>query len=145
MNKPAAMPAVKILHLVYGARTTLKSLSLHIKLGHKPGKTCPNHWSVYDEDFVVIDVHVVHSVSLDFCSCEWATSHYKQLLCSRWFPATVQEPRTAAMFAVMEYFHILSFKSKIMAYKFFHMLAQRTDNTGLTPICVSYCHDYACL
>ncbi|KAG6373515.1 hypothetical protein JVT61DRAFT_6151 [Boletus reticuloceps] len=118
----------------YLIRTTLKHLGLRIQLGHKPGETCPNRQPAYDDDFVVIDVHAVHAVALDFCGCERAACHYKQLLRARWFLATIKEPRTAGTFAVMEHFHILSLKSKVTAYEFFHTLARQTDNTGLTPI-----------
>ncbi|KAG2048880.1 hypothetical protein BDR06DRAFT_894657 [Suillus hirtellus] len=44
------------------------------------------------------------------------------------------DPQTAATFNVLEHFHLLSYESKISAYKFFHGLARHTDNTGLSPI-----------
>ncbi|KAG1792867.1 hypothetical protein EV424DRAFT_1475732 [Suillus variegatus] len=113
---------------------SLKSMGLRVQLGHYPGTTCRKPKPAHGDDFVVIDVHGIHDIALDFCGCEHEVSHFKQLLRARWFPATVTDPRTAATFAVLEFFHILSFESKVSAYEFYHCLARRTDNTGITPI-----------
>ncbi|KAF8430758.1 hypothetical protein L210DRAFT_3614605 [Boletus edulis BED1] len=91
----------------------VESLGLRIQLGHRPGEACPNREAAFDDDFVIIDAQSIHMVALDFC---------------------VNDPRTTATFSVMELFHILSFESKVTAFEFFHMIVQRTDNTGLTPI-----------
>jgi CxC2 like cysteine cluster associated with KDZ transposases len=112
-------------------------MGLRVQLGHYPGTTCRKPKPAHGDDFVVIDVHGIHDIALDFCGCEHEVSHFKQLLRARWFPATVTDPRTAATFAVLEFFHILSFESKVSAYEFYHCLARRTDNTGITPIRVS--------
>ncbi|KAG2094383.1 uncharacterized protein F5147DRAFT_747814 [Suillus discolor] len=114
--------------------TSLKHLSFRIQLGHKPGESCRRPRPAYDNDFVIIDVHGIHEVSLDFCNCEHEAPHFKQLLCARLFPATVTDPRTAATFSVLDLFHLLSFESKVSAYEFYHSLARRTDNTGIRPI-----------
>jgi hypothetical protein len=76
-------------------------------------------------------------VALDFCGCDITQVRYKQLLQVQWFPATTTDPQTATTFNVLEHFHLLSYESKISAYEFFHGLARRTDNTGLSPIRVS--------
>nr|KAG2139966.1 hypothetical protein BD769DRAFT_1626338 [Suillus cothurnatus] len=92
---------------------TLKSLGLCIKLSHKAGETC---------------------FGLDFCGCKHKASHYKQLLWVHLFPATATDPRTTATFGVLKFFHLLSFESKVSAYKFYHSLVRQTNNTGITPI-----------
>ncbi|KAG1764615.1 hypothetical protein EDD22DRAFT_978988 [Suillus occidentalis] len=102
---------------------SLKSMGLRIQLGHPPGITCRRPTTAFGDDFVIIDVHGVHPTGLDFCRCEQEVSHFKQLLRARLFPSTVTDPRTAATFA-----------SKVSAYEFYHSLARRTDNTGITPI-----------
>ncbi|KAG1855591.1 hypothetical protein F4604DRAFT_1883229 [Suillus subluteus] len=107
---------------------SLKSLGLRVQLGHRPGEECNNHRAAYDNDFVVINIHRIHEIKLDYCGCRHAPSHYKQLLHLQWFPATMINPRTAATFAVIEFFHLLSFESKASAYKFYHSLTRRTDN-----------------
>ncbi|KAG1868604.1 hypothetical protein F4604DRAFT_1881517 [Suillus subluteus] len=112
----------------------IKSLGLCVQLGHRPGEECNNRRAAYDDDFVVINVHGIHEIKLNYCGCGHAPSHYKQLLRLRWFPATTIDPRTAATFAVIEFFHLLSFKSKVSAYEFYHSLTWRTDNVGTEPI-----------
>ncbi|KAG1750318.1 hypothetical protein EDD22DRAFT_785234, partial [Suillus occidentalis] len=115
----------------------LKQLSLRVKLGHSTGQPCYNPKPAYDNDFTVIDIHGIHEIALDFCNCEQASSHYKQILHTCWFPATSTDPRTAATFTVLEHFHLLSFESKVSAFKFYHCIACRSDNTGINPIKVS--------
>ncbi|KAG2120464.1 uncharacterized protein F5147DRAFT_766385 [Suillus discolor] len=112
----------------------LKALGLHVQLGHTPGEHCYNAQPVSCDEFTVIDAHGIHDVAVDFCGCETAQIHYKQLLRARWFPATTTDPRTAATFSILELFHLLSFKSKVSTYEFYHSLARRSDNMGISPI-----------
>ncbi|KAG1797160.1 hypothetical protein EV424DRAFT_1352893 [Suillus variegatus] len=121
-------------HGTFFVRISLKSLGLCVQLGHHPGEKCYNPEPAMADDFVVIDVHGIHEIGLDFCGCETTQVHYKQLLHARWFPSTVSNPQTAATFALMEFFHLLSFESKVLAYKFYYSIARRTDNTSITPI-----------
>lgn len=118
-------------------RSTLKQMGLRVQLGHEPGERCYNPRPSAGDDFVVIDVHGVHEIALDFCGCASAQIHYKQLLRARWYPATTSDPRTAATFTLLEHFHILSFESKVSAYEFYHSLARRNNNAGLSHIRVS--------
>ena len=48
-----------------------------------------------------------------------------------WFPSTSVNPRSAVTFRLLEEFQLLSFESKVSAYKFYQALACRQDNTGL--------------
>ncbi|KAH6904562.1 hypothetical protein BKA70DRAFT_1507015 [Coprinopsis sp. MPI-PUGE-AT-0042] len=108
-------------------RTSLKALGLRIQLHHAH---CPRPDPSYGDDFVIIDSNGIHSVSLDFCNCAYAPSHFVQLLRHRLFPATTLDPRTAATFGVLETFQMLSFTAKVNAHDFLHALERRTDNTG---------------
>ncbi|KAG1892033.1 hypothetical protein F4604DRAFT_1875514 [Suillus subluteus] len=121
-------------HSTFFVRVSLKLLGLRIQLGHNPGEKCYNPERASGDDFVVVDVHGIHEIGLDFCGCETAQIHYKQLIHARWFPATATNPQTAATFSLMEFFHLLTFESKVSAYEFYHAIARRTDNTGTTPI-----------
>ncbi|KAG1908791.1 uncharacterized protein F5891DRAFT_1124415 [Suillus fuscotomentosus] len=114
--------------------TSLKKMGLHVQLGHTPSEKCYNPHPSSSDDFVVIDVHGVHKIALDFCGCASAQIRYKQLLRTHWYPATTSEPRTAATFTLLEHFHLLSFESKVSAYKFYHSLARRNNNAGLSDI-----------
>ncbi|KAG1856534.1 hypothetical protein C8R48DRAFT_608216, partial [Suillus tomentosus] len=115
-------------------RIKLKTLGLRVQLGHTPSDRCYNPRPSKGDDFVVIDINGIHEIGLDFCGCETAQVRYKQLSRARWYPATTTEPQTGATFNVLEHFHLLSYESKISAYEFFHGLARRTDNSGLSPI-----------
>ncbi|KIJ10277.1 hypothetical protein PAXINDRAFT_86313, partial [Paxillus involutus ATCC 200175] len=114
-------------------RTSLKSLGLRVQLGHPAGQHCVRPKSVSaEDDFVVIASNGIHQVALDFCGCETAQSHVKQLLRTQLFPATLRDPRMAATFGVLEQFHLLSFESKASAYEFYHALKRSSDNAGLS-------------
>ncbi|KAH7906050.1 hypothetical protein BJ138DRAFT_1138106 [Hygrophoropsis aurantiaca] len=113
---------------------TLKGLGLRIQLGHDVGQTCLWPIAASGDNFVVIDCHGIHEIALDYCGCPSGLTRVSQLLRIRWFPATVREPSSAATFAVLEQFHLLSFESKVSAYEFYHSIARRTDNTGMSPL-----------
>ena len=72
-------------------------------------------------------------VKMNFCDCG-ATPilpHIK-LLRENLFPATTDQPHTAATFRLLEAFDLLTYESKISAYEFYQSLARLTDNT-MTP------------
>ncbi|KAI0685039.1 hypothetical protein C8T65DRAFT_712813 [Cerioporus squamosus] len=113
--------------------TMLKSLGLHIQLGHQPGDKCYSPVPAFGDAFVVMDLHGIHEVGLDFCSCVHAAPATSQLLRYRLYPATSTDPRTAATFRLLETFHLLSAQSKVSAFEFYSTLARRSDNTGTEP------------
>ncbi|KAG2128668.1 uncharacterized protein EDB93DRAFT_1243527 [Suillus bovinus] len=115
-------------------RVKLKTLGLHVQLGHTPSDRCYNPHPSKGDDFVIININGIHEIGLDFCGCETAQVRYKQLLQAQWYPATTIDPQTGATFNVLEHFHLLSYESKISTYEFFHGLARHTDNSGLLPI-----------
>ncbi|KAG1885253.1 hypothetical protein F4604DRAFT_1878622 [Suillus subluteus] len=118
----------------YFERISLKTLGLRIQLGHTTGQICLNPRRAFNDDFVVVDTHGIHEVSLDFCNCATAQSHIQQLLQISWFPSTTSDPKTAATFRVLEHYHLLSFESKVSAFEFYNALSRMSDNTGLLPI-----------
>ncbi|KAG2114064.1 hypothetical protein BD769DRAFT_1630016 [Suillus cothurnatus] len=117
----------------YFEQTTLKMLGLRIQLGHQIGDTCCNPHRAFNDNFMIINMTVVHKVALDFCACETMQTHVKQLLRERLFPATIIDPKTAATFGVLEQYHLLSFESKASTYEFYQGLAHLSDNTGINP------------
>ncbi|KAG1720834.1 hypothetical protein EDB19DRAFT_1898407 [Suillus lakei] len=118
----------------YFEQISLKTLGLHIQLGHTTGQRCLNPRCAFKADFVIINTHGIHEVSLDFCDCAIAESHVQQLLRISWFPSTTSDPKTTAMFHVLKQYHILSFKSKVSMYKFYNVLRRMSNNTGLLPV-----------
>ncbi|KAF8056697.1 hypothetical protein FPV67DRAFT_1678069 [Lyophyllum atratum] len=87
----------------YFKKTSLKSLGLRVQLGHPPGETCSN----------------------------FKQPPFIQLLRQRWFPASVDRPRTAATLSVLKLFQMISFESKPSALEFYNGVKRLTDNTGM--------------
>ncbi|KIK33179.1 hypothetical protein CY34DRAFT_100061, partial [Suillus luteus UH-Slu-Lm8-n1] len=106
----------------YFEQISLKTMGLRIQLGHPTGQRCLTPRRAFNDDFVVVDSHGIHEVSLDFCDCATAESHFQQLLQISWFPSTTSDPKTAVTFRVLEQYHLLSFESKVSAYEFYHSL-----------------------
>ena len=77
-----AVPSLTPRYTRSGAMTliSLKSLSLHIQLGHRPGVTCVNPKRSPGGDFVALDCNGIHEVGIDYCGCEGAKTAEVQLL-----------------------------------------------------------------
>ncbi|KAJ7811500.1 hypothetical protein B0H13DRAFT_1666787 [Mycena leptocephala] len=111
----------------------LKDLGLRIQLGHwdDVNRSCPVPTPASDDDFVIIDIHGVHDVGLDYCGCGRARHPTIQLLRAQLWPATTTNPKTAATFAVLRQYQLVSFESKCSTLEFYQSLARQTDNLGL--------------
>ncbi|KAG2033169.1 hypothetical protein BDR03DRAFT_935724 [Suillus americanus] len=89
--------------------TTLKALGACFQLGHPISSCC---------------------TYINFCRCESAQLHITQLLCVCLFPTTILDPKSAATFCMLEYFQMLSFESKVLAWEFYNTIACLMDKTG---------------
>ncbi|KAF8326255.1 hypothetical protein F5887DRAFT_900090 [Amanita rubescens] len=116
----------------YFERVTLKSLDLRIQLGHFVDDPCPVPQPASEDSFVIIDSHGLHEVGLNFCGCGRSGTMVQQWLRYQLFPATVQNPTTAATFRALRYFQLLNFEAKCSAYDYFQTVLRETDNTGLS-------------
>ena len=81
--------------------TTLKILGLRIQLGHDVGTACTNRALPAKDEFVVLNINGIHSISLVFCDCQYVEQRYVQPLRAGLFPATTPEPKTAATFSIL--------------------------------------------
>ncbi|KAF8797648.1 hypothetical protein BYT27DRAFT_7228903 [Phlegmacium glaucopus] len=115
---------------IHFKRVSLKTLGLRIQLGHADGSSCPHPNNTFNNDFTIIDSDGIHKVSLNYCSCPQSPLKPVQLLRAHLFPSTVTDPRTAAMFCVLETFQMLTFTLKVSYYQ---LLVRQTDNTGTSP------------
>ena len=63
----------------------------------------------------------------------------QQLLRFRLYPATAQNPNTAATFRTLHHFQLLSFESKCSIYEFHQTLVRKSDNTSCqkVKVCVN--------
>ncbi|KAJ6475381.1 hypothetical protein C8R45DRAFT_1159328 [Mycena sanguinolenta] len=116
----------------YFERRSLYDLGLVIQLGHPHGYFCPTSRPAH-KDFVVIDVNGVHNVCVHFCECDARIKHRQQLMRVRWWPATVKDPQTGAIFAVVRLFQIMNCLGKVSAHDFVRSLELLTNNDGLSP------------
>ncbi|KAJ7750128.1 hypothetical protein DFH07DRAFT_869155 [Mycena maculata] len=109
---------------------SLKALGLQIQLGHWHGveRICPVPTPATEDDFVIIDVHGVHTVGPDYCGCGRGGPRTVQLFCAGLCAATTTNSKTAATFTVLRQYHLLSFESKCSAWDFYQALARQTDN-----------------
>ncbi|TDL14220.1 hypothetical protein BD410DRAFT_846231 [Rickenella mellea] len=113
-------------------KTSLKALGVCVQLGHGyQEKCCAPHAG--SDTFVVVDVMGIHEVAVQFCGCERAEQHWIQLLRVRWYPASLDYPKSAATFRVLEQFQMHNFESKGSAWHFYRAIARLTDNTGCDP------------
>ncbi|KAJ6476812.1 hypothetical protein C8R45DRAFT_833720, partial [Mycena sanguinolenta] len=113
-------------------RLSLKDLGLRIQLGHwhDINRVCPVSQHAFGDDFVIIDIHGVHQVALDYCGCGQGGHPTRQLLRAQLWPATTTNPKTAATFALLRLYHLVSFEAKCSALEFYQSLARQTDNLG---------------
>ncbi|KAJ7016361.1 hypothetical protein C8F04DRAFT_1202400 [Mycena alexandri] len=111
-------------------RKTLKEMGLRIQLGHwhNVDRRCSLPTPSKAKDFVIVDIHSVHDVALDNCGCGLGGHPTVQLLRAQLWPATCTNPQTAATFAVLRQYHLMSFESKCSALEFYQSLARQTDN-----------------
>ncbi|KAJ7849376.1 hypothetical protein B0H14DRAFT_3668571 [Mycena olivaceomarginata] len=94
-------------------------------------RICPVPMAAANDDFVIVDIHGVHEVGLDYCGCGQGGHPTIQLLRAQLWPATTTSPKTAATFAVLRQYHLLSFESKCSALEFYQSLARQSDNLSL--------------
>jgi hypothetical protein len=116
--------------------TTLQALGLCIRVGHKAVHCCP-HPGDHIQDFTVLHTTGIHIVNLSFCGCKEAVTNHVQLLCSHWWPATVQRPRTAATLELLKTFRILNLQARANATDFYRSLEHLTHKSRLDKAQVS--------
>ncbi|KAK6972220.1 CxC2 domain-containing protein [Favolaschia claudopus] len=87
-------------------------------------------------NFVVLDTNGVHEVNVEFCACERRLemgSVRTQLLRRRWFPATDDNPRSAATFRLLDHFQKLTLQAKTTMWDFYCALERLMDGAGDVP------------
>ncbi|KAF7377196.1 CxC2 domain-containing protein [Mycena sanguinolenta] len=110
-------------------RTSLKDLGLRVQFGHA-GCVRPQR---AHGDFVVLDIGYIHRIAVDFCGCTRRAEvgeHRIQLLRRGWFPATHDMPKTAAMFHLLDFFHVQTLQDKTTMFDFSTSLEKLTDASG---------------
>lgn len=104
-------------------------MGLTVHLGHR-GHSCPTPAAIVD-NFTVVDTLGVHHVKLVYCGCVGAPIRRLQLLRLSWFPGSLDRPKTAFTFDVLNTFHLLNLQGKISLYDFYYAMEHKNDNAGL--------------
>lgn len=111
-------------------RARLRDFGVVIPLCHT-GEMCPSPLAQLDS--LVFHTNGIHNVVIEYCGCSHTagTQHrFVQLLRYRLFPATLDRPKTAFTFDVLDTFHKLTLQGKTTMYDYHETLIQLTDNTG---------------
>lgn len=111
-------------------RTSLTALGLVVQLNHGTTR-CSVPLRIHDP-FVVIDMNGSHHLELQYCGCSKGSGieKYQQLLRSAWYPASLDRPRTAFTFDLLDTYHKLTLQGKLNLYDFYRGILQKTDNCG---------------
>jgi hypothetical protein len=86
---------------------TFYRLGLVHQLGHEGNICeCPGE----ERDMTVFGNNIVQRVKIQFCNCSEASAvgYAEQCLRMRWYPASLDEPRTCATFEMLDLFRVLS-------------------------------------
>jgi len=109
---------------------SLQNLGLSYQVGHAD-RACPFPLAG-PKHFVVFDITGPHLVTFNYCNCgQQPLSSWTQLLCERWFPATLSRPQTVFTFDCLEQFHELTLQGKTNLYDYYHTLLRRADNANI--------------
>ncbi|KAJ3555786.1 hypothetical protein NP233_g12126 [Leucocoprinus birnbaumii] len=109
-------------------KSSLHELGFTLYLGHG-GEACAIGGGAVT-NFVVVHTNGVHERRIAFCLCKPRSHSYDrlcQLVGNRLFPPTVESPRTAFTFDVLEDFHRHSLSSKSSAYDYYQALRMHTN------------------
>ena len=119
-------------------RTSLLDLGYLYYIGH--GHTpCPSPDSRFQK-ILIIDLSGAHYINVQFCACKESPGwieHYRQLLRLGWYPASLDRPRTAFTFDVLDTYHKITLQGKGNLYDFYTSIMQKSDNCGRKKVIVS--------
>ncbi|KAJ7573010.1 hypothetical protein C8J56DRAFT_1008492 [Mycena floridula] len=113
-------------------RVSLKSLGLRVQLGHEVDGKCL--LPAPTKTFIILHSNGIHDVQIDYCGCLSGKDHWTQLLRHCLYPATVDQPNTAATFTCLDEGVAHGYGSQETSYEYYKVLEQLTDNTGLRPL-----------
>ena len=118
--------------------TSLSSIGAALCLGHH-GEKCRNHLPGPGRNSVIVHTNGIHQVCIEYCRCE-DVPEAVQLAQSKLFPATMERPRTAFTFAVLNDFHVHSLTSKKSALDYVDALRKHTSATfpHQTPVSIGH-------
>lgn len=117
-------------------RSTLTAAGLPIWIGHS-GEHCPNASFSTSETLTVVDITGLHFLRVFWCQCVQSWDRAHQLLQMRLYPASVQAPRTAFTFRVLDDFLLSNKISGCPANSYYDRLRRLTNPTFPRKVPVS--------
>ncbi|KIJ35184.1 hypothetical protein M422DRAFT_181083, partial [Sphaerobolus stellatus SS14] len=119
------------------ARRSLSTMGLILAMGHQE-QPCPHVMTEFGpQKLVIVDLNGVHEVLVGWCRCAAGGTFASQLFRCRFFPASMDRPRTAFTFRLLKHFHILSNMARTTPWDFVGTLQQLTEALDLqgTQVC----------
>jgi hypothetical protein len=126
----------------YFKKTTLQDMGFVLHLGHG-GSSCPNNsWMKMDNGYVgteltIVDLAGVYTHKVVWCACTNAPEHWRQLLRMRLYPGSIQIPRTAFTFRLLNYFNMDILECDTSSASFMTKLRRLTNLYHPTSVPVS--------
>ncbi len=107
----------------------LEKIGLMFQLGHAGG-ICPAPRAT--QHLMVLHTNGVHSVQAMWCGCDVGGNefHWHQLMHTGWYPATMADPHSCAMFECLDTFRLLNVVANVNVGDYISFLEQKIDALG---------------
>ena len=108
-------------------QTSLSNLGLKPTLMHD-GKKCPYVPEGYrGVETLIVHTNGIHKLRVIYCDCPDKPPRAIQLVKSKLFPGTAEDPRSAFSFDLLKDFHLHTRVSKKSSYDYLRAVQRRTD------------------
>ena len=120
---------------------SLSELGLVTVLGHR-GHICPILTPTYM--LTILHIDGFHNISVRYCGCDSSPSPHLQLFDGKLFSASIDNPKTAFTFELLQQYQIHHLEGKGSAYSYVQALYRLTNDEGSSeiPVCLVSLHKY---
>ncbi|KAK1233862.1 hypothetical protein PQX77_002964 [Marasmius sp. AFHP31] len=101
-------------------------LGVWVYLGHY-GQPCPEADPSKFHQLMLVHTTGIHTMLVSYCFCAGHPSHFHQLLDCRFFPGSVDSPKTVFSFKLLGDFHLHTLTSKKTAYHYCDAIQRKTN------------------
>ncbi|KAG2358779.1 hypothetical protein BDR07DRAFT_1452576 [Suillus spraguei] len=109
-------------------RISLKTMGLHVQLGHTIGERCILPKKAFNDEFVLIDTNGVHEIRLDFCGCMTSQTHTKQTSAYEFYHSLVRLTDNTGLMRQKDHYE-----------SFMHMIRRGHDPSGVAGTSEGQC------
>lgn len=109
-------------------------LGIDVHLMHEPGSKCIAPKTA--TDFDIMHHNGTHRMNVHFCRCSRGVlvDNYTQLMRSRLWPATNDDPATATTISCLDQFTRLAMLGRLTGYDYYQAMAAATDAMGILKL-----------